>query len=80
MSAEHHPLAQDFPELRERIHALKSDAHFSRLERAYEDVDKRIARAEDRIEHRSDAELEQLKLERVRLKDELYRLLTATAA
>ena len=79
MSTEHHPLIKDFPELRERIHALKSDAHFARLERAYEDLDKRIVRIEDRIEHTSEDELERLKVERVRLKDELYRLLTATA-
>jgi uncharacterized protein YdcH (DUF465 family) len=79
MSTERHPLIKDFPELRERIHALKSDSHFARLERAYEDLDKRIVRIEDRIEHSSEDELERLKVERVRLKDELYRLLTATA-
>ena len=79
MPTEHHPLIKDFPELRERIHALKGDGHFSRLERAYEDLDKRIVRIEDRIEHTSEDELERLKVERVRLKDELYRLLTAMA-
>lgn len=79
MPTEHHPLIKDFPELRERIHALKGDSHFSRLERAYEDLDKRVVRIEERIEHTSEDELERLKVERVRLKDELYRLLTATA-
>ncbi|MBI5333900.1 MAG: DUF465 domain-containing protein [Burkholderiales bacterium] len=79
MPTEHHPLIKDFPELRERIHALKGDSHFSRLERAYEELDKRVVRIEERIEHTSEDELERLKVERVRLKDELYRLLTATA-
>lgn len=79
MPTEHHPLIKDFPELRERIHALKGDSHFSRLERAYEELDKRVVRIEGRIEHTSEDELERLKVERVRLKDELYRLLTATA-
>lgn len=79
MPTEHHPLIKDFPELRERIHALKGDSHFSRLERAYEELDKRVVRIEERIEHTSEDELERLKVERVRLKDEIYRLLTATA-
>lgn len=79
MPTEHHPLIKDFPELRERIHALKGDSHFSRLQRAYEELDKRVVRIEERIEHTSEDELERLKVERVRLKDELYRLLTATA-
>lgn len=77
MSTEHHPLIKDFPELRERIHALKSDAHFSRLEKQYEDLDKAIVRLENGIEHASDLDLENLKRQRVQLKDELYKLLTA---
>ncbi|TXH43428.1 MAG: DUF465 domain-containing protein [Burkholderiaceae bacterium] len=75
--SDHHPLIKDFPELRERIHALKADAHFARLEKEYEDLDKQIVRLEDRIEHSSDAELDQLKTRRVQLKDDLYRLLSA---
>lgn len=75
---DHHPLIKDFPELRERIHALKtSDTHFARLEREYEDLDKAIVRLESGIEHGSSAELEQKKLQRVTLKDELYALLKA---
>jgi uncharacterized protein YdcH (DUF465 family) len=76
MTQEHHPLIKDFPEFKERIHILKtSSAHFVRLEREYEDVDKAIVRLETGLEHASDQELEQKKLQRVTLKDELYAML-----
>lgn len=76
MIQEHHPLNQDFPEHKDKIHALKQqDAHFARLYREYEEVDKAVVRLETRVELASDAELEDKKLQRVRLKDELYALL-----
>jgi len=75
---EHHPLIKDFPELKEKIHALKmSSAHFVKLEREYEDVDKEVVRLESGIEHGSSADLEHKKLRRVALKDELYAMLKA---
>lgn len=78
MVQDHHPLIKDFPELKERIHALKtSNAHFAKLEREYEEVDKAVVRLETGVEHGSTAELEQKKLLRVSLKDELYALLKA---
>ena len=77
MTVEHHPLIKDFPELRDRIHALKGHAHFTKLEKEYEDLDKQIVRAENRVENLSDDQVETLKQQRVRLKDELYKLLTA---
>ena len=78
MIQEHHPLAKDFPELKDRIHALKtSNTHFARLEREYEDLDKAIVRLETGVEHASSTELEQKKQQRVTLKDELYNMLKA---
>ncbi|MBP7484518.1 MAG: DUF465 domain-containing protein [Aquabacterium sp.] len=78
MVQDHHPLAKDFPELKDKIHALKtSNAHFAKLERDYEEVDKAIVRLETGVEHSSSAELEQKKLQRVSLKDELYSMLKA---
>ena len=72
-----HPLATDFPGLRERIHTLKlSNAHFAKQLIEYEALDREIIRIEEGIEHRSDESLEHLKMRRVRLKDELYRMLT----
>ena len=54
-----------------------SNAHCAKLERDYEEVDKAIVRLETGVEHSSSAELEQKKLQRVSLKDELYSMLKA---
>ena len=78
MIQDHHPLAKDFPELKDKIHSLKtSNAHFAKLEREYEDLDKAIVRLEPGVEHGSSIELEQKKQQRVTLKDELYNMLKA---
>lgn len=77
MIVEPHSLVRDFPELKDRIHTLKSDAHFHRLQQEYESLDREICRLEEGLEHASDETLEQLKRRRVHLKDELYGLLTA---
>jgi uncharacterized protein YdcH (DUF465 family) len=78
MVQDHHPLAKDFPEFKDKIHTLKtSSSHFARLEREYEDIDKAIVRLETGVEHGSSTELEQKKQLRVTLKDELYSLLKA---
>ena len=76
---EHHPLIQEFPELREKIHALKmSDKHFSNLFEEYEVVDKAVVRIENGIEPNTDDYLEEQKKMRLHLKDKLYAILTAT--
>lgn len=76
---EHHPLIQEFPELREKIHELKmSDKHFSNLFEEYEVVDKAVVRIENGIEPNTDDYLEQQKKMRLHLKDKLYAILTAT--
>lgn len=76
MIQEHHPLAKDFPELKDRIHTLKTgNSHFARLEREYEELDKEIVRMETGVEHASSTDLEGKKQRRVSLKDELYALL-----
>jgi uncharacterized protein YdcH (DUF465 family) len=76
---DNHPLARDFPEFKDKIHALKtSNSHFARLHTEYEHVDKAVVRLETGVEHSSDAELEAKKLKRVHLKDELYAMLKAS--
>lgn len=78
MIQDHHPLAKDFPEYKDKIHSLKtSNTHFAKLEREYEDLDKAIVRLETGVEHGSSVELEQKKQARVSLKDELYNMLKA---
>ncbi len=78
MIQDHHPLAKDFPDLKDKIHELKiGNAHFARLEREYEELDKEIVRLETGIEHSSSGELESKKQRRVSLKDALYGMLKA---
>ncbi len=75
---EHHPLTKEFPELRDRIHALKEgDNHFQRLMDEYEEVDKEIVRIESEQEARTDEYLEDRKKMRLSLKDQLYAALQA---
>lgn len=76
MEGFHHHLAAEFPELKERIHELKtSDAHFQKLCDRYEVVDKEIARLESRVECGSESEESTLRKERLSLKDQLYAML-----
>lgn len=76
MLGEHHYLAGDLPEFKEKIHQLKlENAHFSKLFDNYEEIDKTIYRIEEGIETASDDYVEELKLQRVKLKDELYDML-----
>lgn len=78
MNIEHHPLIREFPEHRETLHQLKlSDSHFAKLAAEYEEVDKQIVRIEDSVEAASDNRLEQLKKQRLQLKDQLYARLTS---
>ena len=74
----HHDLASEFPELKDKIHELKiSNAHFRNLFEKYQTVDKGIARAEARIDLLSNEQEENLRKERLKLKDELYVMLTS---
>ncbi len=76
MHVEHHDLAHEFPEFKDKIHELKmSDAHFKKYFEMYQDVDKHICRIEDGVEVMVDSSMESLKLTRVHLKDFLYRYL-----
>ncbi len=76
MHIDHHPLAQEFPEFKDAIHTLKiNNAHFAKLFNEYDETDKAVNRAENGVEHLSDASLEDLKKQRVALKDQLYQIL-----
>lgn len=81
MVLEPHDLHSEFPEFRELIHDLKlSDAHFSRLFDLYHDTNRHVQRVELDVELATDAELDVLKKQRLKLKDELHRMLQARAA
>jgi uncharacterized protein YdcH (DUF465 family) len=65
-----------FPEYRDLITRLKGhDAHFTRLFDKHNQLDQLIKNKEAGIEPGSPTEIEQLKKEKLALKDELYLLL-----
>ncbi|MEN9571972.1 MAG: hypothetical protein RL172_3203 [Bacteroidota bacterium] len=71
-----HDLLHEFPEYQQKIHALKtSDNHFRKLFDEYHEVDHAIHRIEQGSEASSDAYLNELRLKRVQLKDNLYQQL-----
>lgn len=68
-----HQLTEAFPEYEEKINILKvENAHFKKLFEAYDNLDHEIYRIETDSEPASDEALNQLRLERVHLKDEIY--------
>ena len=77
MFGEHHHLATEFPEHKDRIHELKigDNAHFNRLYGEYNEVDNNIYRIEEGIENTDDEYLETLKKQRLALKDELLAII-----
>jgi uncharacterized protein YdcH (DUF465 family) len=80
MSVEHHDLIHELPELKDRIHDLKmNDVHFRRLFDAYHELTREIENMENEVTPVATHIEEEYKVRRVRLKDELYRMLTTTA-
>lgn len=78
MSHTPHELHEEFREHADRITALKaSDAHFARLAERYHELNRQIHRAETRVEPMSEEAEEGLRRERVQVKDEIARLLSA---
>ncbi len=76
MSHVPHELAAEFPELKERIHDLKtSDGHFLRLFDEYHVINRDVHRAEAAGVNITDEHYEELKRKRMKLKDELYAML-----
>ncbi|WP_034792544.1 YdcH family protein [Hyphomonas beringensis] len=76
MSHTPHDLVEEFPEMADRIHELKeADAHFARLAQEYYDINRKIHRIETDVEPASDAFQNQLRRQRISLKDELYAML-----
>ena len=78
MTVEHHDLVHEFPQLKDQIHELKiSDNHFRRLFDAYHELTRAIENMENEVTPVTSHTEEEYKLRRVRLKDELYRMLQA---
>lgn len=70
-----------FPEFRDLISVLKNeDGRFSRLFDKHNELDQRIKNMEANIELATPAEVEQLKKEKLQLKDEMYQILKQKSA
>jgi uncharacterized protein YdcH (DUF465 family) len=73
---EKHDILHEFPEMKDKIHALKvSDHHFRKLFDEYHEVDHQIHSIETGAEVSSDDYLTQLRVQRLHLKDSIYAML-----
>ena len=76
MSHTPHELHEEFPDMADRIHELKtSNAHFSKLASSYHELNRTIHRAETDIEPMDDMHIEELKKMRLKLLDEINGIL-----
>ncbi|MFY7810754.1 MAG: YdcH family protein [Flavobacterium sp.] len=73
---EKHDLKHEFPEHEEKIHELKiSNNHFKKLFEDYHEVNNNIHAIETDAVHTTDEVLNQLRIKRVQLKDQLYQII-----
>lgn len=81
MQVEHHDLHHEFPDMNDAINALKTgNAHFAVLFHSYQRLTGKVEDLEEHDMPVADFTLEDMKKQRVRLKDELYHLLLAYRA
>lgn len=77
MSNTPHQLAEEFPEYLAKIRHLREvDGHFHRISEEYQAVNLAIHRAETNIEPVADFHVADMRKARMRLKDEIYGMLT----
>ena len=70
-----------FPEYRDLITKLKNeDAHFAHLFDKHNEIDQKIKNQEANIELATQQEVETLKKEKLKIKDELYAILRQYSA
>lgn len=80
MSVEHHDLIHEFPELKERIHELKtSDPQFRKLFDEYHELTRAVENMENEVTPVSTRTEEDAKVRRLQIKDALYRMLKQAA-
>jgi uncharacterized protein YdcH (DUF465 family) len=71
-------LISEFPEFAFKITSLKTkEPHFARLYGEYHEINRAVHRAETNVEPTDDLNLEVMRKKRLKLKDELYAMLTA---
>ena len=80
MSNTPHELAEEFPELAEKMSALKvSDAHFAKLAEEYHTLNRAVHRAETNVEPVEQLAEADMRKKRAALKDEIYSYLKESA-
>lgn len=78
MQVEHHDLHHDFPEYLDHIHELQaSSEQFGDLYDQYHQVTREVERLEEEDVPVDDFTIENMKKQRVWLKDQMYRMLVA---
>ena len=78
MQVDHHDLHQEFPEMTDAIDILKTgNAHFAKLFATYNRLTGKVEDLEENDMPVADFTLEDMKKQRVKLKDELYHMLLA---
>ncbi len=78
MSHTPHELSEEFPDNCEAIHSLKMlNAHFSKLADSYHEINRQVHRVETDVEPASDQALEDLKKQRLALKDEISSMIAS---
>ncbi len=76
MSHTPHELAEEFPDLKDKIHELKtSNAHFAKLADEYHTLNREIHRIEAAGVNVGDEAFEDLKKQRLALKDTIFEIL-----
>jgi uncharacterized protein YdcH (DUF465 family) len=76
MSHVPHELAEEFPELKDKIHELKiSNAHFAKLADEYHTLNREVHRVEAAGINVGDDTFEDLKKQRLALKDQIFAML-----
>ena len=69
-----------FPEHQELIHKLRhDDPHFAKIFESHQELDKEIAQLELNPVNLINDDIESMKRKKLKIKDELYKLLTRTA-
>ncbi len=76
MLGESHDVLHEFPEYRDRIDELRrTDSGFSSLMTEYDELDARIRQLEEKGSPVADETIEDLKKERIMLKDRIFNIL-----
>ena len=76
MQGEHHDLVHELPEHKDAIHHLKMhNTHFARYFDEYHQLTDKIENIEKNNNTISDAEITDMKLKRLALKDDMYKMI-----